>query len=168
MWLFSGSTLAGDVKEVMSLRENGVKEKKIPLLLPPAVPLFLPPTPEQDLSFSQHAIQFLVKSADPFPPRGRTSNPFARSSLLSASATARVTLPHLSALLRLLPLGFPEINLVNLWSWLELATLKFAPYLDPRSKRCYANGEVFKMIRSLPNDYVQRYLALRNAAVVLR
>lgn len=43
-----------------------------------------------------------------------------------------------------------------------------APYVDPRTKLRYANAEVFKMIRSLPNDYVQRYLALRNAAVVLR
>ncbi|KAL7082814.1 hypothetical protein ACP275_14G125400 [Erythranthe tilingii] len=43
-----------------------------------------------------------------------------------------------------------------------------APYFDPRTKLRYANTEVFKVIRSLPNDYVQRYLALRNAAVVLR
>ncbi|KAK6156127.1 hypothetical protein DH2020_010375 [Rehmannia glutinosa] len=43
-----------------------------------------------------------------------------------------------------------------------------APYFDPRTKLHYANAEVFKVIRSLPNDYVQRYLALRNAAVVLR
>ncbi|KAM3234178.1 chromatin-remodeling complex subunit ies6 isoform X1 [Capsicum annuum] len=43
-----------------------------------------------------------------------------------------------------------------------------APYFDPRTKLRYANTEVFKTIRSLPNDYVQRYLALRNAAVVLR
>ncbi|KAL3642622.1 hypothetical protein CASFOL_013437 [Castilleja foliolosa] len=43
-----------------------------------------------------------------------------------------------------------------------------APYFDPRTKLRYANTEVFKAIRSLPNDYVQRYLALRNAAVVLR
>ncbi|XP_031116666.1 chromatin-remodeling complex subunit ies6 [Ipomoea triloba] len=43
-----------------------------------------------------------------------------------------------------------------------------APYSDPRTNLRYANTEVFKMIRSLPNDYVQRYLALRNAAVVLK
>lgn len=43
-----------------------------------------------------------------------------------------------------------------------------APYLDPRTKLRFANAEVFKTIRSLPNDYVQRYLALRNAAVVLK
>ncbi|KAL3628448.1 hypothetical protein CASFOL_027494 [Castilleja foliolosa] len=43
-----------------------------------------------------------------------------------------------------------------------------APYFDPRTKLRYANREVFKAIRSLPNDYVQRYLALRNAAIVLR
>ncbi|XP_073273894.1 protein EIN6 ENHANCER [Primulina huaijiensis] len=43
-----------------------------------------------------------------------------------------------------------------------------APYFDPRTKLRYANTEVFKLIRSLPNDYVQRYLALRNAAIVLR
>ncbi|KAH6813302.1 chromatin-remodeling complex subunit [Perilla frutescens var. frutescens] len=43
-----------------------------------------------------------------------------------------------------------------------------APYIDPRTKLRYANAEVFKVIRSLPNEYVQRYLTLRNAAVVLR
>lgn len=43
-----------------------------------------------------------------------------------------------------------------------------APYHDPRTKLRYANTEVFKQIRSLPNEYVQSYLALRNAAVVLR
>lgn len=43
-----------------------------------------------------------------------------------------------------------------------------APYFDPRTKLRYANTEVFKIIRSLPNDYVQRYLSLRNAAVVLK
>ncbi|KAK3006538.1 hypothetical protein RJ639_017693 [Escallonia herrerae] len=40
-----------------------------------------------------------------------------------------------------------------------------APYYDPRTNLRYANAEVFKAIRSLPNDYVQRYLALRDAAV---
>ncbi|TVU13369.1 hypothetical protein EJB05_40421 [Eragrostis curvula] len=43
-----------------------------------------------------------------------------------------------------------------------------APYVDPRTKLRYADPEVFKQIRMLPDDYVQRYLALRNAAVVLR
>ncbi|XP_042496963.1 INO80 complex subunit C-like [Macadamia integrifolia] len=43
-----------------------------------------------------------------------------------------------------------------------------APYVDPRTNLRYANVDVFKRIRSLPNEYVQRYLALRNAAVVLR
>ncbi|RRT84698.1 hypothetical protein B296_00013627 [Ensete ventricosum] len=43
-----------------------------------------------------------------------------------------------------------------------------APYTDPRTKLRYANPDVFKRIRSLPNEYVQRYLALRNAAIILR
>jgi hypothetical protein len=43
-----------------------------------------------------------------------------------------------------------------------------APYVDPRTKLRYADPEVFKQIRNLPDEYVQRYLALRNAAVVLR
>ncbi|KAG8083364.1 hypothetical protein GUJ93_ZPchr0015g6755 [Zizania palustris] len=43
-----------------------------------------------------------------------------------------------------------------------------APYIDPRTKLRYADPEVFKQIRMLPDEYVQRYLALRNAAVVLR
>ncbi|KAK6916754.1 Vps72/YL1, C-terminal [Dillenia turbinata] len=43
-----------------------------------------------------------------------------------------------------------------------------APYFDPRTNLRYANAEVFKIIRSLPSEYVQRYLALRNAAVVLK
>lgn len=43
-----------------------------------------------------------------------------------------------------------------------------APYYDPRTNLRYANAEVFKLVRSLPNEYVQRYLALRNAAVVLK
>ncbi|KAK1312829.1 hypothetical protein QJS10_CPA07g01403 [Acorus calamus] len=42
------------------------------------------------------------------------------------------------------------------------------PYTDPRTSIRYANTEVFKRVRSLPNEYVQRYLSLRNAAVVLR
>ncbi|CAL5402312.1 unnamed protein product [Camellia sinensis] len=43
-----------------------------------------------------------------------------------------------------------------------------APYYDPRTNLRYANVDVFKLIRSLPNEYVQRYLTLRNAAVVLK
>lgn len=43
-----------------------------------------------------------------------------------------------------------------------------APYYDPRTNLRYANADIFKLIRSLPNEYVQRYLALRNAAVVLK
>ncbi|GMH06744.1 hypothetical protein Nepgr_008584 [Nepenthes gracilis] len=43
-----------------------------------------------------------------------------------------------------------------------------APYFDPRTNMRYANAEVFKLVRSLPKEYVQRYLALRNAAVVLK
>ncbi|KAF5745771.1 chromatin-remodeling complex subunit ies6 [Tripterygium wilfordii] len=43
-----------------------------------------------------------------------------------------------------------------------------APYSDPRTNLRYANTDVFKMVRSLPPEYVQRYLALRNAAVVLK
>ncbi|KAJ7558095.1 hypothetical protein O6H91_04G024700 [Diphasiastrum complanatum] len=42
------------------------------------------------------------------------------------------------------------------------------PYTDPRTKLHFANAEVFKQIRALPNEYVQGYLALRNAAVVLK
>ncbi|CAK7343730.1 unnamed protein product [Dovyalis caffra] len=43
-----------------------------------------------------------------------------------------------------------------------------APYHDPRTNLRYANTDVFKLVRSLPNEYVQRYLALRNAAVTLK
>ncbi|KAK4562147.1 hypothetical protein RGQ29_004849 [Quercus rubra] len=43
-----------------------------------------------------------------------------------------------------------------------------APYYDPRTNLCYANADVFKIVRSLPKEYVQSYLALRNAAVVLK
>ncbi|KAJ0077335.1 hypothetical protein Patl1_35337 [Pistacia atlantica] len=43
-----------------------------------------------------------------------------------------------------------------------------APYYDPRTNLRYSNAEVFKLVRSLPSEYVQRYLALRNAAVVLK
>ncbi|MCL7048750.1 hypothetical protein MKW94_021872 [Papaver nudicaule] len=43
-----------------------------------------------------------------------------------------------------------------------------ARYIDPRTNLRYANTDVFKHIRILPNEYVQRYLTLRNAAVVLK
>ncbi|XP_050262604.1 protein EIN6 ENHANCER-like isoform X2 [Quercus robur] len=43
-----------------------------------------------------------------------------------------------------------------------------APYYDPRTNLRYANADVFKLVRSLPKEYVQSYLALRNAAVVLK
>ncbi|XP_038980379.1 INO80 complex subunit C [Phoenix dactylifera] len=43
-----------------------------------------------------------------------------------------------------------------------------AQYIDPRTNLRYANPDVFKRIRMLPDDHVQRYLALRNAAVVLK
>ncbi|KAJ6969018.1 hypothetical protein D5086_029712 [Populus alba] len=43
-----------------------------------------------------------------------------------------------------------------------------APYHDPRTNLRYANTDVFKLVRSLPNEHVQRYLALRNAAVTLK
>uniref|UniRef100_A0A6N2MKL1 Vps72/YL1 C-terminal domain-containing protein n=1 Tax=Salix viminalis TaxID=40686 RepID=A0A6N2MKL1_SALVM len=43
-----------------------------------------------------------------------------------------------------------------------------APYHDPRTNLRYANTDAFKLVRSLPNEHVQRYLALRNAAVTLK
>eukprot|EP01018_Ginkgo_biloba_P007034 Gb_20482 [translate_table: standard] len=43
-----------------------------------------------------------------------------------------------------------------------------APYTDPRTKLRFANVEVFKRIRSLPDEYIQGYLSLRNAAVILK
>ncbi|WOL01870.1 INO80 complex subunit C [Canna indica] len=43
-----------------------------------------------------------------------------------------------------------------------------APYTDPRTSLRYANPGVFKRIRGLPDDQIQRYLTLRNAAIVLR
>ncbi|VAH25536.1 unnamed protein product [Triticum turgidum subsp. durum] len=50
----------------------------------------------------------------------------------------------------------------------DLFTFVQAPYMDPRTKLRYADPEVFRQIRMLPEEYVQRYLAVRNAAVVLR
>ncbi|GBG72623.1 hypothetical protein CBR_g12196 [Chara braunii] len=43
-----------------------------------------------------------------------------------------------------------------------------ACYTDPRTKLRYANCEVLKTIRLLPEQFIQDYLALRNAAVVLK
>ncbi|XP_058076815.1 protein EIN6 ENHANCER isoform X2 [Magnolia sinica] len=43
-----------------------------------------------------------------------------------------------------------------------------APYIDPRTSLRYASVDVFKRIRSLPNEYIQRWLSLRNAAIVLK
>ncbi|XP_039146108.1 chromatin-remodeling complex subunit ies6 [Dioscorea cayenensis subsp. rotundata] len=43
-----------------------------------------------------------------------------------------------------------------------------APYVDPRTSLRYASPDVLKCIRYLPNEYVQRYLSLRNAAIVLK
>ncbi|XP_074555553.1 protein EIN6 ENHANCER isoform X2 [Curcuma longa] len=43
-----------------------------------------------------------------------------------------------------------------------------AHYIDPRTTLRYANPGVFKRIRGLSDDQIQRYLALRNAAIVLR
>ncbi|XP_024393955.1 protein EIN6 ENHANCER isoform X1 [Physcomitrium patens] len=43
-----------------------------------------------------------------------------------------------------------------------------APYTDPRTKLRYSNAEVFKKIRFLPDEQIQGYLSLRNAAVVLK
>ncbi|KAF4349984.1 hypothetical protein F8388_017562 [Cannabis sativa] len=64
----------------------------------------------------------------------------------------------------------PDEPIMSTLSLLPLCILakKFAPYSDPRTNLRYANAEVFKLIRSLPNEYVQRYLAQRNAAVVLK
>ncbi|CAK9134565.1 unnamed protein product [Ilex paraguariensis] len=69
-----------------------------------------------------------------------------------------------------------EPNYVNIESTLSMHPCKRicditgyeAPYFDPRTNLRYANADVFKLIRSLPNEYVQSYLALRNAAVVLK
>ncbi|CAL0318686.1 unnamed protein product [Lupinus luteus] len=43
-----------------------------------------------------------------------------------------------------------------------------SPYYDPRTNLRYANTDVFKIVRSLRNDYVQRYLSLRNVQDVLK
>ncbi|KAJ0011383.1 hypothetical protein Pint_33553 [Pistacia integerrima] len=62
-----------------------------------------------------------------------------------------------SACSALLTLIYPHIWLETLW---HLTTIQ--------GLIRYANAEVFKLVRSLPSEYVQRYLALRNAAVVLK
>lgn len=41
-------------------------------------------------------------------------------------------------------------------------------YTDPRTKPRYANVEMFKRVRSLSDEEVQSYLALRKARVVLK
>ena len=43
-----------------------------------------------------------------------------------------------------------------------------APYKDPRTGLRYASAEVFQYLQTLPHDYVQRFLQLRNAAIKLR
>ncbi|KAF6176251.1 hypothetical protein GIB67_023542 [Kingdonia uniflora] len=43
-----------------------------------------------------------------------------------------------------------------------------APYTDPRTSLRYADADVFKRVRGLPGDCVQKYLKLRNAEVILR
>ncbi|EFJ15750.1 hypothetical protein SELMODRAFT_117985, partial [Selaginella moellendorffii] len=40
-----------------------------------------------------------------------------------------------------------------------------APYTDPRTKLRYANADVLKRIRCLPDDYVQGYLGLCSSQV---
>ncbi|KAF8721758.1 hypothetical protein HU200_022936 [Digitaria exilis] len=62
--------------------------------------------------------------------------------------------------------GFEDIKADSYASELNISMQ--APYVDPRTKLRYADPEVFKQIRMLPDEYVQRYLALRNAAVILR
>ncbi|GAU39145.1 hypothetical protein TSUD_147670 [Trifolium subterraneum] len=60
--------------------------------------------------------------------------------------------------------GFKDLDF-----FVTLVELDFSvPHYDPKTNLRYANTDVFKTIRSLPNDYVQRYLSLRNAAVVLK
>ncbi|KMZ76055.1 INO80 complex subunit C [Zostera marina] len=41
-------------------------------------------------------------------------------------------------------------------------------YIDPKTNLRFANTDVFKQSRHLPEEMVQKYLSLRNAAVVLR
>jgi INO80 complex subunit C len=43
-----------------------------------------------------------------------------------------------------------------------------APYVDPKTKLRYASADLFPSIRSLPQDVVQQYLAMRHAHTVLK
>uniref|UniRef100_A0A1A9W949 Vps72/YL1 C-terminal domain-containing protein n=1 Tax=Glossina brevipalpis TaxID=37001 RepID=A0A1A9W949_9MUSC len=42
-----------------------------------------------------------------------------------------------------------------------------APYMDPQTKLYYHNAEEFRIIRSLPSDIIQGYLALRGATNIV-
>ncbi|KAK8527800.1 hypothetical protein V6N13_085607 [Hibiscus sabdariffa] len=65
-----------------------------------------------------------------------------------------------------------EPNYVNIESPPSMQPCKricdITGFEDPRTNLRYANADVFKLVSSLRNEYVQRYLALRKAAVVLR
>jgi len=43
-----------------------------------------------------------------------------------------------------------------------------APYTDPRTKLRFCDATMYQVIRTLSDDEVQRYLAFRNANVVLK
>jgi INO80 complex subunit C len=43
-----------------------------------------------------------------------------------------------------------------------------APYTDPKTRMRYSSADLFPVIRSLPYEVVQQYLAIRNAQVVLK
>jgi INO80 complex subunit C len=43
-----------------------------------------------------------------------------------------------------------------------------APYRDPKTRLRYYNGEVFQMIRTLPQGVAEQYLAARQAHVILK
>lgn len=43
-----------------------------------------------------------------------------------------------------------------------------AKYVDPRTKLRYSSADQYAIIQSLPEETVQAYLAVRNAAVVIR
>lgn len=42
-----------------------------------------------------------------------------------------------------------------------------APYTDPQTKLHYRNAEEFRIIRTLPSDIIQGYLALRGATNIV-
>lgn len=42
-----------------------------------------------------------------------------------------------------------------------------APYTDPQTKLHYHNAEEFRIIRTLPSDIIQGYLALRGATNIV-